>query len=161
MNACPTRRSASFSNDIAAGFAPVPLPPVPVCRRQFMCSPFAQMHLSFLFTVQLSPRRPSHRLMYSPSTPLPPHSQSFMMETDTNAVIGFRDKLFTLPMLSAASSAADAAAAAAASQRTSIRQMAPFFRSPASLLIDPPAKTIHVQQKESARRVFFFFFLHT
>lgn len=24
------------------------------------------------------------------------------METDTNAVIGFRDKLFTLPMLSAA-----------------------------------------------------------
>lgn len=26
----------------------------------------------------------------------------FMMETDTNAVIGFRDKLFTLPVLSAA-----------------------------------------------------------
>lgn len=55
------------------------------------------------------PRRPStvsslqslsHRLMYSPSTPSP--SPSFMMETDTNTVIGFRDKLFTLPMLSAA-----------------------------------------------------------
>lgn len=35
-----------------------------------------------------------------PSTLLP--GQSFMMETDTNTVIGFRDKLFTLPMLSAA-----------------------------------------------------------
>lgn len=55
------------------------------------------------------PRRPStvpslqglsHRLMYSPSTPSP--SPSFMMETDTNTVIGFRDKLFTLPVLSAA-----------------------------------------------------------
>lgn len=34
----------------------------------------------------------------TPPSPLP----SFMMETDTNAVIGFRDKLFTLPMLSAA-----------------------------------------------------------
>lgn len=35
-----------------------------------------------------------------PPTPSP--SPSFMMETDTNTVIGFRDKLFTLPMLSAA-----------------------------------------------------------
>lgn len=33
---------------------------------------------------------------------LPSPSPSFMMETDTNTVIGFRDKLFTLPMLSAA-----------------------------------------------------------
>lgn len=35
-------------------------------------------------------------------TSTPSLSPSFMMETDTNTVIGFRDKLFTLPLLSAA-----------------------------------------------------------
>lgn len=37
-----------------------------------------------------------------PLTPSP--SPSFMMETDTNTAIGFRDKLFTLPVLSTAAS---------------------------------------------------------
>ena len=55
------------------------------------------------------PRRPSYcTLPAEPVTrpdvfPSAPSSwPSFMMETDTNTVIGFRDKLFTLPMLSAA-----------------------------------------------------------
>lgn len=51
---------------------------------------------------------------------------SFMMETDTNTVIGFRDKLFTLPMLSAA---------------VSVLRGRPFYKWPLFLdlilLIDP------------------------
>lgn len=46
------------------------------------------------------PAEPVTQADVFPSTPSP--SPSFMMETDTNTVIGFRDKLFTLPMLSAA-----------------------------------------------------------
>lgn len=47
------------------------------------------------------PCRACHTAWCIPPTP-PSPLPSFMMETDTNAVIGFRDKLFTLPMLSAA-----------------------------------------------------------
>lgn len=46
------------------------------------------------------PAEPVTQADVFPSTP--PPWPSFMMETDTNTVIGFRDKLFTLPMLSAA-----------------------------------------------------------
>lgn len=59
-----------------------------------------------------------------PLTPSPP--PSFMMETDTNTVIGFRDKLFTLPVLSAAAS---------------LLRGRPFYKWPLfldlTLLIDP------------------------
>lgn len=44
------------------------------------------------------PAEPVTQADVFPSAPSP--SPSFMMETDTNTVIGFRDKLFTLPMLS-------------------------------------------------------------
>ena len=51
---------------------------------------------------------------------------SFMMETDTNTVIGFRDKLFMLPVLSAA---------------VSVLRGHPFYKWPLFLdlilLIDP------------------------
>lgn len=46
------------------------------------------------------PAEPVTRADVFPSAPS--SWPSFMMETDTNTVIGFRDKLFTLPMLSAA-----------------------------------------------------------
>lgn len=46
------------------------------------------------------PCRACHTCWCMPLRPAP--WPSFMMETDTNTVIGFQDKLFTLPMLSAA-----------------------------------------------------------
>lgn len=92
------------------------------------------------------PRRPStvpslqslSRRLMSPS---PQHSHththtqpSFLMETDTSIVIGFRDKLFTLPMLSAA---------------VSCLRGRPFYKWPPFFRPHPfnwsVAKTIHVR----------------
>lgn len=70
------------------------------------------------------PAEPVTRADVFPSALSP--SPSFMMETDTNTVIGFRDKLFTLPMLSAA---------------VSLPRGRPFYKWPLFLdlilLIDP------------------------